>query len=461
VNVGVEKGQKSRNEPQNHNDAVKSTPRIPIRAKTQHLSHNHSLDINFVTIVENSCLQAFVFHLDLPTPWHLLHSDFRPGIVYTINPFHAMSNSKTGIGFIGLSAGGGWASTAHLPYLNSSDKFEIIALTNSSKTSAQEAMSKYHIQNASAYDSVEEMVKNPRVKLVVCAVAVFSHYQLVKPALEAGKDVYVEWPLGASTKEAEELTALAKEKAVRTFVGLQGRASNLVTTLQRLLNSGEIGKPLVSQMSGSACTPETGTKLPPRYSYFKDRDAEGTTGQVMLNIYIGHTIDYMATVIGEPATVSAGMRTTWPIVDLMDGDKVLESGIVKTADDYVALQGTTVNGTTYVYNMRGGDAFISEEGFVWDIIGDSGQIRVTGSTIMANLGAEDYQIRVKDDTTGKIKDVDLDSSLDVPLAAQNVGKLYESYAAGDSMCTFEDALQRHKFLDGVFEAAGNSKIVTL
>jgi predicted dehydrogenase len=369
--------------------------------------------------------------------------------------------SKIGIGFIGLSASGGWASTAHLPYLTSTDKFEIVALTNSSKTSAQQAISKYHIHNASVYDSVEEMVKDPRVKLVVCAVAVFSHYQLVKPALEAGKDVYVEWPLGATTKEAESLTALAKKKGVRTFVGLQGRASNLISTLQRLLNNGEIGKPLVSQMSGSACTPETGTKLPPRYSYFKDRDAEGTTGQVMLNIYIGHTIDYMATAIGEPATVSAEMRTTWPTIDLVDGDKVLESGIVKTADDYVSLHGTTVNGTTYVYNMRGGDAFTPEEGFIWDIIGDKGQIRVTCSTIMANLGAEDYRIRVKDNATGKIRDIELDSSLDVPLAAQNVGKLYESYAAGDSMCTFEDAVQRHKFLDGVFEAAGKSKIVIL
>ncbi|THX69131.1 NAD(P)-binding protein [Aureobasidium pullulans] len=345
--------------------------------------------------------------------------------------------TKIGVGFIGLSAGGGWASAAHLPYLKSTDKFEIVALTNSSKKSAQESMSKYHIENAEAYDSVEEMVKNPRVNLVV------------------------EWPLGATTKEAEELTNLTKEKGVRTFVGLQGRASHLISTLQTLLSEGKIGKLLASQMSGSACTPETGTKLPPRYSYFKDREAEGTTGQVMLNIYIGHTADYMAAVIGEPATVSAELKTTWPTIDLVDDDKVLETGITKTADDYVSLHGITANGTTYTYNMRGGDAFAPEEGFAWDIIGDKGQIRVTGSTIMANLGAEDYKIKIKDYETGKISDAELDACLDLPLAAQNVGKLYESYAAGDSLCTFEDAVQRHKFLDGVFQAADKSKVVEL
>ncbi|KAI5195618.1 hypothetical protein AUEXF2481DRAFT_31493 [Aureobasidium subglaciale EXF-2481] len=369
--------------------------------------------------------------------------------------------SKIGVGVIGLSQGGGWASAAHLPYLKQSDKFEIVALTNSSKESAHKAMSKYGLEDAEAYDSVEEMVKNPRVKLVVCAVAVFSHYKLVKPALEAGKDVYVEWPLGATTKEAEELTTLAQKKGVRTFVGLQGRASHLVSSLQRLVSNGSVGKLLVSQVSGNAGTPETGTKLPPRYSYFKDREAEGTTGQVMLNIYIGHTVDYMATVTGEFATVSAESKTTWPTVDLVEGDKVLESQIPKTADDYVTLHGTTTNGAIYAYTMRGGDAFAPGEGFVWDIIGDKGQIRVTGSTIMANLGAEDYKIRLKDYATGDVSDVELDSHLDVPLAAQNVGKLYESYASGQPLCTFESAVQRHQFLDGMFESINQQRVVTL
>ena len=49
------------------------------------------------------------------------------------------------------------------------------------------------------------------------------HKQLAMPALKAGKDVFVEWPLGNNLIEAEEMAALAKEKGLKTVVGLQAR----------------------------------------------------------------------------------------------------------------------------------------------------------------------------------------------------------------------------------------------
>jgi predicted dehydrogenase len=49
------------------------------------------------------------------------------------------------------------------------------------------------------------------------------HYELVKPAIEAGKDVFVEWPLGNGIAQAEDLAKAAKAKGIKTAVGLQGR----------------------------------------------------------------------------------------------------------------------------------------------------------------------------------------------------------------------------------------------
>ena len=51
------------------------------------------------------------------------------------------------------------------------------------------------------------------------------HKHLTSPALEAKKDVFVEWPLGNGLQEAEELAALAKKQGVKTLVGLQSRLS--------------------------------------------------------------------------------------------------------------------------------------------------------------------------------------------------------------------------------------------
>ncbi|GIJ84621.1 transcription regulator gal80 [Aspergillus pseudoviridinutans] len=358
------------------------------------------------------------------------------------------------VGIVGLSAGGGWAATAHLPYLQQSDKYTITAVCNSSTDTSRKAIEKYGLDSADAFSDVTTMCTSQKVDLVVCAVAVFSHYELIKPAIEAGKDVYVEWPLCATTKEAEEIQQLAKKKGVRTIIGLQGCVSHVLTTLEDIIKSGKIGTPLVTHISGSAGTGETGTRLAERYQYFKDRDIEGVTGQVMLSIYIGHTLEPLIRLLGQPTEVSAQLKTTWPIVDVFSADnKLLASGVKKTADDYASLQGTLASGVKYAYNIRGGEAFDDGEGLVWDIIGDKGQIRLNGSSIMLNLGATDFKIRVKDYESNRIEVAKLHQHLDLPLAAQNVGRLYENFADGKTVPTFDDAVRLHQFLDAIFLSA--------
>ena len=76
------------------------------------------------------------------------------------------------------------------------------------------------------------------------------HYDLIRPALEAGKDVFCEWPLARNDKEAEELTALAKEKGVRTMVGLQARQNPSILKAKELVESGKLGKILGTTMFG-------------------------------------------------------------------------------------------------------------------------------------------------------------------------------------------------------------------
>lgn len=71
------------------------------------------------------------------------------------------------------------------------------------------------------------------------------------PALLAGKDVIVEWPLGANLKEAEELTLIAKETGAKTAVGLQARFSPAVTKVRELLADGRIGSVFRSTFVGA------------------------------------------------------------------------------------------------------------------------------------------------------------------------------------------------------------------
>ncbi len=59
------------------------------------------------------------------------------------------------------------------------------------------------------------MVASPEIDAVAVVVRVPSHYEPTKAALEAGKHVYCEWPLGRTTAEAVELAELAKAQGPR------------------------------------------------------------------------------------------------------------------------------------------------------------------------------------------------------------------------------------------------------
>jgi predicted dehydrogenase len=121
--------------------------------------------------------------------------------------------------------------------------YEIVAVANSSIESANRSIRHHGLPSSTkAYGSALDIAKDPDVDLVVVSVNVKDHFALTKPAIENGKNVFVEWPLGATTAEARELTELAAAKGIKTNVGLQIRVDPLVQKLKEVISSGIIGK---------------------------------------------------------------------------------------------------------------------------------------------------------------------------------------------------------------------------
>ena len=187
------------------------------------------------------------------------------------------------VAIIGLSASAktSWASEGHLPYLLSPtgrSKYQIVALLNSSKDAAKQAIATYGLaQSTKAYGDPQDLANDPDIDLVVNNTRVDVHYSTIKPSIEAGKDVYVEWPLTHSLATSAELRDLAAQKKVRTIVGLQGRLSPVILKVAELLGSGEegkIGKVLSSDVRsfGSLLARDT---LPEGLEYFADRKVGG------------------------------------------------------------------------------------------------------------------------------------------------------------------------------------------
>ncbi len=94
------------------------------------------------------------------------------------------------------------------------------------------------VQLTSQYHDV---LNNHAIDAVVIATPVFSHYELAKLALEAGKHVMVEKPMTSTVKEAEELIALAQQKKRILMPDHTFLYTGAVRKMKHLIQSQEIG----------------------------------------------------------------------------------------------------------------------------------------------------------------------------------------------------------------------------
>jgi predicted dehydrogenase len=77
---------------------------------------------------------------------------------------------------------------------------------------------------------------------VVVLTTAPQHAASIRSVIEAGKDVYSEWPLTVSTKLSDELMRLAQARGVRTFTGLQRRLAPFNRFVGQLLQAGYVGR---------------------------------------------------------------------------------------------------------------------------------------------------------------------------------------------------------------------------
>jgi predicted dehydrogenase len=163
------------------------------------------------------------------------------------------------LGLIGLStasASTNWGPTAHLPYLVSEQgkkHYEIVALCNTSVASGEKSRSTYNLpESVKCYDSPAKLAADENVDMVVNITGVETHYDVLKPVLQAGKDVYTELPLASNMEQMKELMALAREKSVKTVFGMQGQTIALTALLKKTIAEGKIGKVLSTTWTASA-----------------------------------------------------------------------------------------------------------------------------------------------------------------------------------------------------------------
>ncbi len=90
--------------------------------------------------------------------------------------------------------------------------------------------------------SFEDILDDSDIKGVVISTPAATHYELVKKALLAGKDVFVEKPLALKVDEGEELVEIAERENRILMVGHILQYHPAIIKLKELITLGELGK---------------------------------------------------------------------------------------------------------------------------------------------------------------------------------------------------------------------------
>src|SRR5438093_1872689 len=158
-----------------------------------------------------------------------------------------MAQQRLRLGVVGANPNVGWASRTHMPALMALPDFELAAVCTTKRESAEASAQKYEARRA--YWNFREMVVDPEVDVVDVCVKVPYHHEIVIAALEAGKHVYCEWPLGATVAQAAEMADLATKRGLHAMVGLQARGAPSVLRLRQLVAEGYVGQVVSATMT--------------------------------------------------------------------------------------------------------------------------------------------------------------------------------------------------------------------
>ena len=186
----------------------------------------------------------------------------------------------------------------HAPFINLHEGFHLAGSWERSKKQIQEFYPGTH-----SYDSLEAVLNDDSIDLVVVNTPVYSHFEYAAKALKAGKHVVVEKAFTSTVAEAEELKTIALEHNKQIAVFQNRRWDSDFRTVKQVIESGVLGD--INEME--IHFDRFNLELSPKKHKEEPNPGAGITRDLG-----PHIIDQALYLFGMPEAVFADLRTTRP-----------------------------------------------------------------------------------------------------------------------------------------------------
>jgi scyllo-inositol 2-dehydrogenase (NADP+) len=193
----------------------------------------------------------------------------------------------------------------HGPLLDAHPGFEISAVYQRNATAKPKHA--YRVVHA-----VDEILKDADIELVIVNTPDNTHYRYTMDALNAGKHVVTEKPFTLTTKDADQLIAMARKRGLVLSVFQNRRWDGGFLTVQEILAKNMLGRVVEFEL---------------HYDRYRNYIQEGTwkeqedLGTGILYNLGSHMLDQVLVLFGKPSYVDARMgiqRTGGKVIDYYD-----------------------------------------------------------------------------------------------------------------------------------------------
>jgi predicted dehydrogenase len=123
--------------------------------------------------------------------------------------------------------------------INKFDNLELVAISNRTMEKAKQKAIQYSIKKV---ETIDEIMTDPEVDIILILTTPESHSKLVRDALNNKKHVYVEKPFTLNLEEAKELDKLAKLNNLLLGVAPDTILGGSIQECKKIIYNGEIGK---------------------------------------------------------------------------------------------------------------------------------------------------------------------------------------------------------------------------
>ena len=144
---------------------------------------------------------------------------------------------------VGVLGAGAWARGAHLPGYRRDRRCIVVAIADVEIDRARDAAREFDVPVA--VSDPRELFRRDDIDLIDICTPSHTHFELAWSALEAGKHVLCEKPVAYDYRDTERARDLARQKKLKTKVGLTFRYSPAIRYMRELVANGFIGTPFI------------------------------------------------------------------------------------------------------------------------------------------------------------------------------------------------------------------------